>query len=395
VEAPRSTFNILLACPSEYWSTIERTVLRDAKLLTEDGHKVTLYCLQDSYLDSHAKPLGIELRYHPGKLSTSVLKWPKLFPLSTYIDQCEIDIVQCYDIHLLWPLSFILRKFDLVTCIFNHNVEIQKIYSHVWYKPLIRRIDTALLPSREMLEGVVGSLGIPAHKIDFCGLGVAEEQELPVSPLNGQERHFLENYKEDWILGCYVGAHETKLDFLLPVLHCLRVLVALRPEGLGVKLVLSSEKPWDQHLLSNDLGHYLVDAGLDQHVLFESKTPVKDLQPWVDVWVGVRSFEAIEDYMITALLAGKPVVMTRSTATMELLRRRIQLGHTYKRNDSRDLRNQLEKIFHSYDTYTLSIKRSRAELLEEFGVETYKQKLLEVYQKGQAKRSRFYRRKAL
>lgn len=389
----KNIYKIVLACPSEYWSTIERTALRDAKLLKDEGHDITLYCLQDTFLDIRARALGIDTKYHPGKLSTSLLKWPKLKPLTQYIKDHNVDIVQCYDIHLLWPLSFHLRNFDLVSFIFSHNVEIQKMYSYVWYRPLIKRIDVALLPSREMLEGVVGSLGIPAHKIDYCGLGVASENTTNDSLEKAADHHFLENYKEDWIIGCYVGAHETKIDFLIPVLNCLKVLIQQRPEGLGVKLVLSSDKPWDQHLISSDLGNYLVDTGLDQDVLFESKTPVSKLQPWVDVWVGVRSFEAIEDYMITALLRGRPIVMTRSTATMELLRRRIQLGYTYKRNDSRELRNKLLKIFQDYDDYQSSIERSRAELLDEFGVETYKEKLMEVYQKSLSKRSRFYRHK--
>lgn len=390
----KQALNILLVCPSEEWSTIERTALRDAKVLKDEGHHVFLYCLQESYLDVRAKRLDIKLFYHSGKLSTSVLQWRKLQLIPKIMDQHEIHLVQCYDIHLLWPVSFFLRKHQLIPLVFSHNVEFQKIYKHWWYQPLIRRIDTTLLPSREMQESVVGSLGIPPHKIDYCGLGVAAERFNGDGQANttAQSGHFLENFKEDWKIGCYVGSHEQSLDFLLPLFHALRVLVEGRPEGRGVKLVLVSDKPWEQHLLGDELGHFLVDMGLDQNVLFESKIPVTKLQRWLDLWVGVRSFEAIDDYMVTALLAGLPVVVTRGTATMELLRRQPRLGSTYKRGDARELRRKIEVILGAYDSYRDAIAATSEELLNEFGLETYREQLLSVYEKSLLKRSRFYRR---
>jgi hypothetical protein len=387
------SLGVLLVCPSEYWSTIERTALRDAKILHEQGHDVYLYCLQDSFLDLKAKNLGITTIYHSGRISTSIFKWPTFKQIPTLIDQHELKIVQCYDVHLLWPIAFFLRKRSLVSLVFSHNVEISKLYRQFWYKPLIKRIDTTLLPSREMREGVVGSLGISTHKIDYCGLGVADEKFQEESTSN--QGHFLKNFSEDWKLGCYVGAHEKSIDFLLPVFHALKVLVEKRPCSKGVKCVLISDKPWDEHLIRHEIGHYLVDSGLDQHVLFESKTPVVVLQRYLDLWIGVRSFEAIDDYMITALLSAVPVVMTRSTATMEILRRRPLLGYTYMRGDARELRSKISVILDNYESIKSGMTNEIPELMLEFGLETYREQLIHVFDKSLNKRLRFFARKKL
>ncbi len=384
-------YNIILICPSEYWSTIERTALRDGKILTSEGHQVFYYLLQDSHLDLKVKSYGMKAFYHQGRMSTSLLQWTRLRSIPTIIEQNEIEIVQCYDLHMLWPISFFLRKKSLVPLIFSHNVEIQKVYHNFWYRPLIARIDMTLLPNKEMIEGVVGSLRIPAHKIDFCGLGVGEErlyEEETNQPTSG---HFLENFNEDWLLGCYVGAHEDNIEYLKPLFQALAVLREQRPNDRGVKLVLISDKAWDQHLLTTEIGNYLVDTGLDQDVLFESKTPVIKVQRWMDLWIGLRSFEAIEDYTVTSLLGGIPVVMTRSTASIELLRQYPKIAETYKRNDSRELRCKIMDLMSNFKDSQKALKMAYSDLVKQFGVTTYKEQLLHVYDKSVEKRSRFYR----
>lgn len=391
----RAQMNILFICPSEYWSTVERTALRDCKLLKEEGHNVFLYCLQDSYLDLQAKKHQLKTIPHPGRFSTSFMRWRKLGHLTEIFDKYKIEIVQCYDIHMLWPVSFYLRNRPLMSLIFSHNVEIQKNYRQVWYRPLVTRIDVTLIPNREMVESVVGALGVPPHKVEDCGLGVGEERLYEEQDSNPDHGHFLANFSDDWLMGCYIGAHEKKIKFLYPLFHALKVLKRQRPLGRTCKLVLISDKPWDQSLIYPELRNYLVDNGLDQDVLFESKTPVIKLQRWMDLWVGVRSFEAIEDYTVTALLGGLPVVLTRSTTSMELIRQNPGVGHTYKRYDSRELRVKIADILENREDFTKKIENSYERLKEQFGVETYKDKLIKIFSKSLSKRLRFYRKKKL
>lgn len=387
--------NILFICPSEYWSTIERTALRDCKLLKQQGHQAYLYCLQDSFLDIKAREAGLKIIPHHGKLSTSVIRWKKLAHLSNLIQDFNIQIVQCYDIHMLWPVSYFLRNKPLIPLIFSHNVEVQKIYRQMWYRPLISRIDVTLIPNREMLEGVVGSLGMAAHKIENCGLGVGEEKLGQRLTENSEYGHFLENFQDHWLFACYVGAHETSIGFLQPIFEALKVLNQLRPQGKACKLVLISDKPWDQTLIYPELRTELIDAELDQDVLFESKTSVIRLQQWIDLWIGLRSYEAIEDYTVTALLGGVPVVLTRSTTSVELLRLNQALGRTYKKNDSRELRTKILEILENMERNQKQIQNSYEKLKELFGIETYRDQLLNIFQKSLQKRARFYRRKKL
>lgn len=385
--------NILIVCPSEYWSTIERTALRDCKLLKDAGHQTYLYCLQDSFLDIKAREAGVKIIPHHGKLSTSVMRWKKLSHLSKLIDDFSIQIVQCYDIHMLWPVSYFLRNKPLIPLIFSYNVEVQKVYRQMWYRPLISRIDVTLIPNREMLEGVVGSLGIAPHKIEDCGLGVGEEKLGLRSLTQGESGHFLENFRDDWLFGSYVGAHESDIRFLRPIFEALKVLNEIKPQGKSCKLVLISDKPWDQTLIYPELRTELIDSGLDQDVLFESKTSVIRLQQWMDLWIGLRTYEAIEDYTVSALLGGVPVVLTRSTTSVELLRPNQALGRTYKKNDSRELRTKILHILANYEYAQQNIQSSYDHLKELFGIETYRDQLLAIFKKSLQKRARFYRRK--
>lgn len=380
----RDQQNILYVCLGDKWGTSERMALKDCSIAKETGHNVFLYCLKDSFLNVKAKDAGIDCLFHSGGLSFNFLKWHRLSDFVQNLSKFDIRLVHCYDLSFLFPASFYLKSRIKVPLVFTFNHEIKKFYKKFWHKNLIRRIDQILLPIKEMADGVHGHLDVPIRKFEYTGLGVNE---------------FLMNSSEHkssgaWFVGCAVGGHEKKIDFLVPIINAVNSLNTKGSLNKKVKLLIYSERAWDKFLLNEPVKELIKSMNGSDHIFLEFTDSLVESCLKVDVWVGLDVKEPIEDLLLNSILNDTPSIAPRTYATKELFRKKGALGETYKSGDAREIREKLEKVFMNYQSYCQAITSQKSELVSEFGIEFYKKQLLASYEKIITKRERLISKKS-
>ena len=124
--------NFLFIGLSDRWGTKERSILRDCLMAKEAGANVYLYCHKDSFLSEKAKSLGIDLVFHKGKFYTKFVQWHKLRALKKLIIDLKIDLIHCYNIKILWPIAFFIRRKHHISLVLTQGNEIQKFYRNFY-----------------------------------------------------------------------------------------------------------------------------------------------------------------------------------------------------------------------------------------------------------------------
>ncbi len=379
--------NLLYICPSETWGTRERMVLQDCLIAREVGHDVFLYCLKDSLLHVYAKEQRIDCIYHQGKLRTRFLKWHKLSAIKQYIKRLDINLVHCYELNLLWPISYFLRRSPKVPLIFTFSHEVQKYYKQFWIRPLITRLDLGILPIKEMLASIRSHIDIPLRKIQFCGLGLCSGK--------APEKEDVALNRDHYVIGTSVGGFEKDIDFLKPLLLALQGLNSKKINDKSIKLILLSQKKWQESLIFPELRQFVNDHNLAGDIVFETSKNMLDAQNEVDFWVGNPTLEPIEDYTLMAMLAGKPIVSPRTSAFLELLREYGPVGESYKMGDTREIRLKCERILINLDGYKCHIIENEETLRRYYGRDIYRNQLLSHYERTLNRRARHADRKRL
>lgn len=385
---PFSGLNFLYLGLSHRWGSEERAIIKDCLLAQAAGAQVYLYTYKSSVLAMRAQALGIECIFHQGKFVTKFHKWHKLRKLPKLLIEKNISVVHCYDIKVLWPLCFLMRRLPLVPLVFTLTTELKKYYRSFWYKPLVERVDQVLLPMAEMVDNVWGHLGIPPRKIDFVGLGL-----LPQKKKESDENPPFRFTDKRWYIGTNLNGIETNTQFLTTTFHAFRVMVEKGLDGKNYTFALCNERGWGNSVLTGELRRQVKDWGLEEHVAFVDQTDVAKHQLDVDLWLGLGRREELEDYAIQALLAGKPVCIPRTAFSMEVFRTYGFVGETYMRNDSREIRVKCETILRNLSTYEKSLHKSHQSLRETYGHGSYREGMVKIYKKLLSRRKRLYRAK--
>jgi len=375
----RNQQNILYVCPTESSGTRERMILRDCLLLKEIGHNVFLYCLKDSFLDINSKKHGVDCLYHEGSIHTNLLKWYKLRKLKSYIRKLDINIVHCYDLNFLWPLSYFLRNKHLTPLFFTLNHDISKFYKQFWYKTLISRLDLTFLPVREMAESIHGHLELPLRKVYFSGFGLKHVEFHKVKKkLN----------ESVWNLACWVNDHEKDGTDLSVCFEALWSLNMKKKESKPYHLHIYSNRKWEENILFEKLKQIICDYKLENYVHFHEASSIMDIN--ADIWISHNTKIPLEDYSLISILKGIPTLMPRNATTQELNRIYGNASTTYKIGDSRELRKCIESLGSGYDSYVEACNRAKDELWVEHGEDGYKYNLFKIYENHLNKRQRFY-----
>lgn len=369
------------------WGTKERFIINDCLHAKEAGARVYLYCYKKSYIEQIAKLNGIETLYHRGKVYTKVLQWHKLRGISKTLKDLKISIVHCYDVSLLWPLTYFLRSMPLVPLVFTQETELEKFYRDFYFRPLIARIDQVFVPMTQLLDNVLGHLNFPLRKMKLIGMGVTQKKiERPKSlPFSFEGTRFC--------IGTNLNGIETNTKFLDTLFHSLNVLVKKGVGPKGITLILFCERPWNEFHLTDELKRKLTDLGLEENVAFATSDNLAENQSLVDLWVSLVRRETLEDYAIQAIVNGVPVLLPRTALAVDLVSDFGRIGETYRSHDSRELREKLAKILLNLDTYKKNIEKAKAPLLDTHGRDAYRKMLVNQYAKLIEKRERLARKK--
>lgn len=385
---------ILYVCLSDHWGSSQRALFNDIRYSLDEGHNVIIYTLRDTFVDLYAKKLRLKIIYHSGKTNAHVLRWHRFRNIPKIINAHDIKMVHCYELDFVWPMSFFLRKNLHIPLFLTLFDEIRTKYSSFIYSLLSSRIDHIFIPFSPLEKNIRGQLRFDGRKVVSLGFGV-EKIDQKCQALDGVNSAWAKELDEIWSMGAYVPPHFKNIKPLETAIYAVMGINQKLDVHSQVKLVLASEKKWSETLIYPDLIRFLKDLGVENLVLFYTCENISQLIPSMDLWLGAIGEQYLDDLSIRALIEGVPIVIPRTSSSMEIFRIFGTIGETYKADDSRQLRDQCIKIVTEKSHYTRQLKKVIPALENAFGVNNYQQRLMHFYYHCMQVRKRFSRQKQL
>ena len=356
--------SVLYICLSDAWTLKERAVIRDCLIVREAGYLPILYCRKKSFLEKKAQELELPVIHYTRHLTLNPLTWYRFFSLSNELKALNVCLVHSYDLETLLPISIVLRRLPFIPLICTLYADALR-RPYVWHHLLASRIDLILYPWDQDNRLIASELELPLRKIDFCGLGVKwtdpKDSDLTdrvvkvAISLDRDTKMANEQLTQLWII----------LEAIMPpTKYCLYL--------VGSKFDLSA----------CPVNVCLVD---DEKMLLEQD---------FDLWCCMRASERADDYILSAILSGRPVILPRTSNLVFLLQENSFLGESYKLNDFRELRCKLQKMIGNIESYRQVLKKLQSKLCDEHGHDAYKRALLAHYLRVLGKRKRRFQRGA-
>jgi hypothetical protein len=376
----------LFICLTESWGTRERSLIKDAKLAKKKGYQPLVFCLKGSFLDQYAQVEKLEVKYHYGKVQRQFFKWYKYRFLSKFLNSDNITFIHCYDLNLIWPICFFLRNRPMIPLFLTIDRELKRSYLEIWHKTLLTRVDQVFVSSESMIDEARLRLGILPRKITVLGYGV-NIGEVEKTDLNKIKSELGIN-SDSHTIGSLISPHHKKMDSILPLIYAVNGYNQKHHGDKNLRLILISEKKWNQNHIYKDLIRFIKDAGCEEDILFYSGRSVEMFQKSVDLWISSFEGNNLSDYAVKSLLLGVPILVPRNAEVMELFNSFPGVGEAYRKNDSMGVREKLEKILIKKKTYIREVTKGSKEIGVTHSVDIYSNNLISRYSKTVSARKR-------
>ena len=361
------------------WSSRERTLIKDARIAEGKGYKVVILCLKDSFLDINSKKENFNIIYHTGKIQLNFLKWYKYRYLANYINSQNITIIHCYDLNIIWPVCFILRK-NKKTCLFFTILEgPKKIFFEFWHRALLSRIDQVFVRSKSMAEEVYLRLGIHPRKITVLGFGI-ETTEFKKSDIQKIKKE-LDVTSDTLSVGSLIPPHVENLELIFPLIYAINGYNQKHMGRVSLRLIMISEQKWNKNPIYQDLIRFIKDAGCEDNILFYSNSTIENFQRSVDLWITPFEGQHLSEFAVKSIFLGVPFLTARSSEGMDFLGQYSEVGEAYRPDDSFGLREKLEIILSDKKRYVKAITKFMPNINASHSMDFYTRSLLMRYSK--------------
>jgi len=385
-------------CPSDSWSSTERMVLQDILNAKSQGHHVLLYCLKDSFLDMKAKASKVTCVYQQWSLRSGMTRLSNRKLIQREIKQRKINVIHCYSIKVTLGIASCLRRNHSVALMYTQTRSLPRSYKFFWHRSNVHRIDRVIINSNNLVDNIMRNLGVSLRKICLCGQGVE------VSNISTEKRYRLEQllstqHKSDYILATNIAIHESNFDKVKPLIQAVSCLNEVGPKKYILLLLLEGD--WEETLFSPSLKRYIKEIGAENDIYLYSCDSSSDvtsdriasLQYLVDLWICLESGELIEDYTLSSLVVGVPVLVPRNGISMEMFEKFGLIGETFKLDDVREIRDKSLKILTNLGRYQQALQDIHGFLNDYLDMESCKSSVESLYLSVVASRKRLVERR--
>ncbi len=379
--------NILYMLPTRSWNTKERFAFRDIILAKKHGYDIYLCTYEDSFAAKMARAIDIEVIPFKEHFLNKFSDFHRHFPLGPVFKKIHIDIVHCYDFHLLFSLSIQLRGQNLTALVLTQDHVIDKPLQRFWYRPLISRIDSLILVNKNLVLDSLGNLGLPMKKIDCFGMGIKYEEAIHPDEIDIN----FETYKDYFLVGTYISPGLDDYKAIVPLLSALRVLNEKPTVTRKSKLVLIAPVAFQTMPFLANLMKDIKEQDLTEDVLFVTTQDIVGVITRLDLWISNGDRELVEDFAICAIMHEVPAIMVRNYCSKDLIDEFEGVGETYKWNDARELRDKWEKMIMGRGVYKDKTKLYKFFIEREHSHTSYKTNLMNLYSRTVQRRVRLFR----
>ncbi|MBT7611196.1 MAG: hypothetical protein HN576_15655 [Bacteriovoracaceae bacterium] len=342
--------------------------------------------MKDSFLDQYSQREGLEVKYHFGKVQRHFYKWYRYRFLSKLLKSEKVIFIHCYDLNLIWPICFFLRNSPMIPLFLTIDRAPRRSYLEIWHKALLTRVDQVFVSSESMIDEAKLRLGLLPRKITVLGYGVSIG-EIQKSDLNKIKSELAIN-TESHTIGSLISPHHKNMDFILPLIYAVNGYNQKHHGDKDLRLILISEKKWNQNQIYKELIRFIKDAGSEEDILFYSGCSIEMFQRAVDLWISSAEGNNLSDYAVKSLLLGVPILVPRNAEVMELFNSFPGTGEAYRKNDSLGVREKLEKVLAKKKTYLKQVAKGSKKIKIMHSVEAYSETLISRYKKTISARKR-------
>lgn len=365
-----SDLSILFICPSKKWGTLERRCLQDSIFIRDTGGNPMIYCLRDSHLDHEASLQDIPRIYYSGSEVKKSIDFHYFRDLKNCFKNDTYDIVHCYSLRFVWSICFLMMRNRVTPLILTFNRFLNDMKQSPFRRWLLKRVDLLVIFSETVSHIVEENLPIPKRKIRIFGAGI--------------ELSYLKNVRQEneRVIGSFIPRNE---DSFLNIFSLIYSILPLKEAslslGIELKFVLFCEKLSQENENLPFLMKKIEELGLGDKIELKYIDYTKNDSLELDLLVGLDSAEPFNDLEIRALLAGIPIVVPRTASRQNLVFKHKWVGETYKKGDSREMKDKILKILSNEQVYLSEIEDKKEHLLSIHGVDHYNEELGTHYER--------------
>lgn len=381
--------NILFLLPSYDWGTKERAAFKDITLAKKHGYNVFVCGYEDSLIVNSVKSLEVEIVPFKEHFLNRFTGFHRHFSLGKIQRVVNLDIVHCYDLSLLFSMSFQLKTENLTSLVISVDHVIDKPLQRFWYRPLISRIDSLILINKNLKQDALGNLGLAVKKIEYFGMGLKPEDKMTSLE---NELNF-EIYKDYNLAGTFVSPSLENSSQLVPLFSALKVLNEKNSTVKKNKLVLLSAVPFQKLTYLSELMNMVREHNIEEDLLFVSAHNIPEVIEQLDLWITYCPNALIEDFALSAIMNEVPAIMIRNFCTKDLLEDYEGVGDTYKLSDARELRDKWEKMLLGQAVFQEKTRLYKYFIEREHAYKHYKTSLLALYSRIVLRRARLFSKK--
>lgn len=380
-----SDLNILYICLSNDWGTTERKCLTDAIYFRNIGGGAFILCREKSLIDQEAEKEAIPRLYFKDDLDEWKGKFNFYFQIQQIMQKNQVDIIHTYNHQTLLPLGIILRSISQIPLIYTFNEPLARPKNRFLEKWFVKRTDSILTFSPNVVELAKENLPISERKIKVTGVGI----DFP----NITKRVNDKGDKKKIVV--FVSRKESNVRYLGKFIDSiLPTLLSLEEHKFKSQVIFTfmTDISWYDHSLFGQLKRMILERQLEMNISFETR-PLK-AQSFVDcdLYVGLPEKELCSDEDYYALATQTPILVPR-TASRHALVRQGRFGETFHPEDIRELKDKILKILLNSDRYQVELQgiEERLEAVHHF--EQYTEDLYSHYEKLFSQRIRYSQKK--
>lgn len=371
-----NNFTTLYICLSQKWSSVERRAVFDATFLRNCGGNPVILCYKGTQVDLEAESEDIEriyLRREKIKINRILSYFRKIRRL---LKLKRFDIVHCYHLPEFWINVLCMKSYLHMPLIFTFNQNLKVLYYGKISQWLLKRADSILTLSAEVNDFVKDSFAINPLKIKTIGCGLDLTKNNSLSPSEKEIACVIDNLAE---LG--------RLKTVVRVCSFLKTHHAELAQSLKFSIFLGPriyQKPSAKKILT-ELSHEFYAHDIMTYELEREMGKLKK----INLLIGVAFEEPLNDFEMRSLIHNIPVLFPRTAARQSLLFRHGKIGESYVDGDVREATAKIMNIIKNYPDYLLSLESANGDIYDVHGLDTYAERLRDVYEGAFAKRQRY------
>lgn len=377
-----SELHVLIVMISNAWGGLEQTALNDARLLTQNGFRVTMLVKENSPVDHAVKMESPQIRlvYSPPNVRNyfDTGLWRQLRFL---VDTEAVNLVHCHQTSLLGSVVPPLMGRTHVALVVSRHI----LNSHNKRDPLhallYRRVDYMLVLSQTMRRNLAATFPVPEKKLRIVNLAIDLDRFNPNVVSRGEMRREWGIPEDAFVVGLVGRIDPMKgQDLMIKALAQVR-----KTYGDVYGVMVGNETPGLEGRYLKELAESIRQLHLGDSILLQpAKKEVPQVMAALDLFVMPSWSEAFGLVAIEAMAMGVPCVLGRGGSAEEMAH--ASGAELVRAQDAYDLARKIILLRNSPSICTDMREQGRQYVLQQHAREVRLHKTLEVY-------ARCYRRR--